>query len=295
MRRYSLLLMAVVLATLLMVGLTWAEETKSCQKSTTGTAEAGDQKLAIEKACVKAEGLSSVDAKHHGAGEGSCQSNHGGHVEEGCHGHSGNHSSEGCHGSGGCHSSEGCHGSSGCHGSEGCHGSGGCHAMMAGGAGHGCAGMHRGMMDRGGRSGRRFRGPVPPGVPRSGGPDHFIRMAEHLELTDQQIAEFKALRRDHEKAAIEMRAEIALARVDMKELLDEETVNFGKIKTKVAQIADMHKKIRLARWTRMEKSHDLLTAEQREKAQSLRRRGAGLMREGRRQMIRKMIIEETEE
>jgi Spy/CpxP family protein refolding chaperone len=92
-----------------------------------------------------------------------------------------------------------------------------------------------------------------------------------------------------------MRAEIDLARVDLKELLDEERLDFGKIKAKVSQMADMDKKMRLARWTLAEKSHDLLTVEQLEKAQMLRKRGAGIIQEGRRQMIKKMIIEETEE
>ena len=263
MRRFVFPLTTLTLAILLMAGLTWAEETKTCQKSMTSTAAGCEKKCAAEKACARAEGLSSVDAGHHGAGE------------------------EGCHSGG--------HGEKGCRGSEGYHGFGGCRKMMDGGTEHGMMAMHQGMMGRGGWSGRRPGRKMGSDFHRFGGPDHFVRMAEHLELTDKQIEEFKALRRDHERAAIEMRAEIAMNRVDMKELLDQESLDFGKIKAKVSQIADMHKKIRLARWTLMEKSHGLLTAEQLEKAKSLRKRGAGSIKESRRQMIKKMIIEETEE
>jgi Spy/CpxP family protein refolding chaperone len=286
MRKVLFSLASFTLAVLLTVGLTWAEEAKSCQKSTISTAVGCEKKCAAEKACAKAEGMSSVDAGHHG---------HGG---EGCHGSGGNRGAKGCHGSGdakGCGSSEGCHGSGGGHGAKGCQQAGGCHKMMAGRTGHGCAGMHRGMRGRGGRSGWRHERRKGTGFAHFGGPDRLVRMAEHLELTDEQIDDLKTLRRDHEKTAIEMRAEIALARVDMKTLLDQEPIDFGKIKDKISQIADMHKKMGLARWTLMEKSHDLLTTEQLEKARSLRMRGSGSMKEDRRQMIKKMIIEETEE
>ena len=268
MRRYSLTLTALVLAMLLMVGLTWAEETKTCQKSTTATAVGCQKKCASDKACARTEGLSSADAGKHCAGE------------------------KGGSSMGGCKSASGDHDAKGCGGSEGCHGSGGCRMMMAGGSGHGMMDMHRGMM---GRSGRHHGRRMGSGFPRSGGPGHFIRMAEHLELTDKQIEDLKALRRNHEKSAIEMRAEIALARVDMKALVDQESIDFGKIKAKVSQIADMHKKMGLARWTLMEKSHDLLTAEQLEKAKTLRKRGSGSMMGDRRQIIKKKIIEEAEE
>jgi len=120
-------------------------------------------------------------------------------------------------------------------------------------------------------------------------------MAEHLELTDEQIEDLKALRRDHEKAAIEMHAEIDLARVDMKELLDQESIDFGKIKAHTSRIADMQKKMRLARWTLMEKSHDLLTTEQLEKAKQLKKTKGSCKDSGHRQLIKEIIIEEVEE
>lgn len=280
MRRYSFPLIALTLAMLLMAGLTRAEESKTCQKSMTGTAVGCEKKCAAEKACAKAGGMSSADTGCLDGGK------------EGCHG--GGSGTKGCAGSEGCHASGG-HGAKDCGGPEGCHGSGGCHAMKAGGAGHGMMDMHRGMMTRGGRSARRHGRRMGLDSHGPGGPGHFVRMAELLELTDKQIEDLKALRRDHEKAAIEMRADIALIRVDMKELLDQESIDFGKIKAKVAQIADLHKKMRLARWTLMEKSHDLLTTEQMEKAEDLRKQGQGPMMESRRQMIKKMIIEDVEE
>ncbi len=269
MRRYSLILTALALAMLLMAGLTWAEEAKTCQKSTTATAVGCEKKCAAEKACAKTEGLSSADAgkqcavKKGGSGMGGCKS-------------SSNPGEKGCDGMGGCKSS------------------GGCGMMMTGGPGPDMMDMHHGMMGRGGWSGRGHGRKMGLRSHRPGGPEYFLHRAEKLELTEKQLADLKALKWDHEKSAIEMRAEIETARVDMKQLLDQKTLNFGKIKAKASQIADMHKKMQLARWSVIEKSHGLLTAEQLEKAKELGKKRSGTMK-GSRQMIKKMIIEKDEE
>jgi len=280
MRRHFLALTVLTLAMLLTAGLIWAEEAKNCQKSMTGTVVGCEKKCATEKACAKTGEMASVDAGHHSASG------------EGCHGSIGGLGMDrdvtGCLGTGG-------HDEKGCGGSEGHHCSGGGHATMAGGGGHCMKAMHRGMTGSGGRSGRHHREKMGAGFSCLGGPGHFVRMAEKLELTEKQVEDLKALRWNHERTAIEMRAQIETAHVDLKQLLGQESLDFGKIKAKVSQIADMHKKMRLARWTLMEKSHDLLTAEQLEKAKTLRKQGPGSMMEGRRQMIRKMIIEEDEE
>jgi Spy/CpxP family protein refolding chaperone len=262
MRRHISMLAIFALTMLLTAGLTGAEETKAGQKSMTAAVVGCEKTCAAEKICANADQMTSVDA---GPGIGG----------------------EGCHGSGAGHTEKGCAGF------ESCHGSSGCRAMMAGWSGHGMAGMHQGMMNRSDRAGRHHGRRMGPGGPRPGGPGHFIRMAEELELTEKQVEDLKALRWDHEKAAIEMRAQIETAHVDLKQLLDQETPNFGKIKATVSQIADMHKKMQLARWTLMEKSHGLLTAEQLEKAKTFHHRRSGMMK-GRRQMIKKMIIEEEE-
>jgi len=259
MRKVSFVLTTIILAMIVVIGLTWAKDTKPCQKSTTASAVGCEKKCAAEKACAKASGMTMVDAKGPGA------------------------------------STKGCVGTKGCQGSEGCQGSGGCHAMKASMPGHGMMNMHRGMMGRGGWAGKGHRRAMRPGSGRLGGPGHFVKMAEKLELTEQQVEDLKALDWNQEKTAIEMRAEIEIAQVELKELLDQETLNFGKIRAKVSQIADMHKEIRLARWSGLEKSHKLLTAEQMEKAKTLRKHDKGHMKKGPRQMIKEIIIEETEQ
>jgi len=259
MRKVSFVLTTIILAMILVIGLTWAKGTKFCQKSTTASAVGCEKKCAAEKACAKASGMTMVDAKGPGAG------------------------------------TEGCVGTKGCQGSEGCQGSGGCHAMKASMPGRGMMNMHPGMMGHGEWAGRDHRRAMKPGSGRLGGADHFAKMAEQLELTDQQVEDLKALKWSQEKSTIEMRAKIEVAHVELEQLIEQKDIDFGKIKAKVSQIADMHKEMQLARWSNIEKSHKLLTAEQLEKAKAPGKKNKGMMKKGPRQMIKEIIIEETEQ
>jgi Spy/CpxP family protein refolding chaperone len=181
-----------------------------------------------------------------------------------------------------------------CAGAKSCQGSSGCRAMMASMPGQGMMDTHCRMMDRGGRPGMSQHRSMSPGFRHLGGPDHFVNMAQQLELTEKQVEDLKALQSNQEKMAIEMRAKIEIAQVELKDLMDRDMIDFGKIRTKISQISDMKKEMHLARWSGIERSHRLLTPEQMEKAKILRKHGNG-MKKGSRQMIKEIIIEETEQ
>jgi hypothetical protein len=147
-------------------------------------------------------------------------------------------------------------------------------------AGPGKAGMGRGC-------------PVGRGFSQMGCPCSFTHKAEDLGLSEKQVEDLKALKRDLEKSMIEKRAAIDMARVDLEELKDQKKIDFGKIKAKISRIADMEKEIRLEGISVIEKSHRLLSAEQLEKAKTLCKKGGHCKGEGSREVIKEIIIEET--
>ena len=128
-----------------------------------------------------------------------------------------------------------------------------------------------------------------------GCPGFFVRQAEKLGLSEEQVADLKAIKWDQQKSAIKKKAEVKIAHVELKELLDQEPVNFDKLKTKITRIGEMEKEMRLARLASIEKSHKLLTVEQLEKAKTLKKHPGPKMKRGPRQVVKEIIIEETSE
>ena len=175
-----------------------------------------------------------------------------------------------------------------------CKGTGGCHSMMS------KMPMGQMMMQRtmgcGKRAGMRGKGRAKGGeLHRLGGPALFAHGEKKLDLTEKQVEDLKALKWDFQKSAIEKKAQIEIARVELNELMDQTSVDFGKIKTQISQIADLEKEIRLAHLANIERSHKLLTAEQLEKAKTLKMgRGHGV---GgcTKEIIKEIIIEEAPE
>jgi hypothetical protein len=103
------------------------------------------------------------------------------------------------------------------------------------------------------------------------GPDFFANHAKKLDLSEDQVADLKALKWNHRKTAIEKEADIQIALVEFEELLDQEPLNFDKIKAKIIDIGDLEQEGKLALLNSIQKAHNILTAEQLEKAKSLQR------------------------
>jgi len=137
--------------------------------------------------------------------------------------------------------------------------------------------------------------PVEKALRRLGSPHFFLNQAEDLDLSDLQVDELKGMENEQHKWHIQKRADIEVAQVELEELLDQDPVNFDKVKAKISQIGDMEKEMLLSRLTVIQKAHKVLTAEQLEKAQEMKKGRPGLMGQGHRRMIKEVIIEKTPE
>lgn len=112
--------------------------------------------------------------------------------------------------------------------------------------------------------------PIEKGLRHLGCPEFFTRHTEELGLSEKQVADLKAIRWNQRKSAIKKRAEIQVAHVEFEELLDQEKVDFGKVKAKITEIGDLEQEVRLGRLSSIQKAHKILTAEQLEKAKTLK-------------------------
>jgi hypothetical protein len=137
--------------------------------------------------------------------------------------------------------------------------------------------------------------PMVKGLGKLGGPEMFVGYAEKLELSDGQVDQLTSIKHDQQKWDIQKKADIDVARVELEELLEDQPVNFDKVKSKISQVADMEKEMRLAHLTAIQKAHKVLTAEQLEKVTGFRKHHSRGMRKGPRQVIKEVIIEETTE
>lgn len=130
-----------------------------------------------------------------------------------------------------------------------------------------------GMMDHPGmraRMGQRqgMKGHMPMMGHQGWGAD-LERMAEALELTQPQISKVKAIRVDHEKSTIRTRADLDLARLDLRQLLDQENVDLSKVEETLKRMESLRTKIHLGAIRTHEAVKQVLTPEQREKAKKL--------------------------
>ena len=131
----------------------------------------------------------------------------------------------------------------------------------------------------GGRSGMKMQpgrlpewgDPIKRALSHLRGPDFFALHAEKLDLSEDQVADLKAIRWDHRKSVIKKRADIQIAHVELEELLDQEPVNFEKVKAKIILIGDLEQEMLLAHLSIIQKAHRVLTAEQLKEAKSLRK------------------------
>lgn len=134
--------------------------------------------------------------------------------------------------------------------------------MMQGGMP--CMKMCQGMMGQKGD-------PIEKGLRHLGCPDFFTKHTEQLGLSEKQVADLKAIRWNQRKSVIKKRADIQIAHVEFEELLDQEKVDFGKVKAKITEIGDLEQDMRLSRLSSIQKAHKVLTTEQLEKAKTLKK------------------------
>jgi Spy/CpxP family protein refolding chaperone len=105
-------------------------------------------------------------------------------------------------------------------------------------------------------------------------PGFFLRFRAELGLTDDQASRLRGLRSEYRKQAIRRHADIRIARLELGDLLAEDSWNLPRAEEKIRQISTVRTEARLARLRALARARDILTPEQREKLRELRgRRG----------------------
>ena len=133
-------------------------------------------------------------------------------------------------------------------------------------------GMGRGRMmrddsdDLSGRGGRMGRGRMMGYGGRMGHTRMMQRTLDHLtqqlSLSDEQQTKLKALWGTRAKDAIRLQADIEMANIDLRQLLDAESVDMDAVKAALQAIAAKEVELRVAHITAMQDIRQLLTPEQ---------------------------------
>lgn len=115
--------------------------------------------------------------------------------------------------------------------------------------------------------------PGPSGYGRGGHQGPLVSMMLHwkdqLALTSDQERSLRGLRANFEKEAIKRTAEIDVAELELKELLEQEKVDLINVEASTKKVALLRADLRLARIKTIESGKALLTPEQQRKLERL--------------------------
>jgi len=118
-----------------------------------------------------------------------------------------------------------------------------------------------------------------------GGPGFYGKYADGLGLSDQQVNDLKAIWSKYKKGVILKKADIQIAKIELGEILGQDTIDFSKAKAKITQIGSLKQDIRLDHLSSIEKAQKVLTTEQLAKFKTLKKKGGkGMMKSGMRGM-----------
>ncbi len=102
---------------------------------------------------------------------------------------------------------------------------------------------------------------------------HFSRMLASLGLDDKQTESIRAIRSKVKKDMVKKRAELEIARIDLRDLLAKDQVDMSAVETMVKKMSGLQTEIRIARIKSMQEIKAVLTPEQRKKLKEMRERG----------------------
>jgi Spy/CpxP family protein refolding chaperone len=109
------------------------------------------------------------------------------------------------------------------------------------------------------------------------------RLAEQLNLTQEQQIRIRSIVRNHLKEAIQARADMDVQRVDLTALLDAEPMDLPKVKETLQSLASQRAGLVFAHVAVMDEINKLLTPEQQQRFETMRRQmkhGGGMMGRG---------------
>jgi Spy/CpxP family protein refolding chaperone len=95
-----------------------------------------------------------------------------------------------------------------------------------------------------------------------GGDMMFLEHADKMGLTDDQMAKMKTLHRDMQKKQIRSNADLKLAEIELKEIMEVKDFDLGDAKSAVKKIGDLKTDQHLEMLKAMKEMRDILTDEQ---------------------------------
>jgi len=140
--------------------------------------------------------------------------------------------------------------------------------MMKGGM-HGMGMMAGGMMN--------MSDPVFQALHNSGCPGFLLMSADELQLTDGQKKSLKSLKSDFHKTAIRNKADIDVAKIDLKEQASGNNPDFENIRSDAAQIGAMEQQLRDSFISTVAQARKVLTEEQLQQLAVLPQHGCSTM------------------
>lgn len=126
-----------------------------------------------------------------------------------------------------------------------------------------------GMMGEGSEMGTGFMGR---GVGIMG-EQHLLKKLMGLGLDEKQNEAIKGIVRTTQKETIKKRADLSVARIELKDLLDEDSVNMTAVEPKIKQIEALEADIYLSHIKTLEVIKTKLTPDQRKKLKEVREQG----------------------
>ena len=93
------------------------------------------------------------------------------------------------------------------------------------------------------------------------------RMKEQLELSDEQVQKIRGILREARKQSIKVRANLRVARIELREFVTQEKVDKSKIDAKLGQIGEFRQQRLRLRTDVVLQTREVLTPEQRVKAE----------------------------
>jgi len=84
----------------------------------------------------------------------------------------------------------------------------------------------------------------------------------NIDFTEEQIAEIRQMMLDFQKESLELRNQIQMKQLEMKELLLEDSIDMDQVRTKLEEISKLQIEVRVKAIERQTKIQGLLTPEQ---------------------------------
>ncbi len=117
--------------------------------------------------------------------------------------------------------------------------------------------------------------------------DMCLANADKIGLSDEQIKKIKPIHREMEKKRAQFQADLKVAEIDMKEIMDVKDFDLEKASAQVKKIADIRTAHQLDMLKGMKEVRAILTEEQFRKMQKLMHEKMGGKKPGKKRMMKK--------